>query len=126
MYVLRVSGSLQGAFAAVYELDVDDDVNRVLFALREPLGTCVGGSPGRAAESLVEDTLGRAAGEPAGGVLRNVQHMAACPMRPAQPRGSNNGERALMGCLDAESALARLGVPEHLQRFQRWQPCPGH
>ena len=104
---------MQGAFAAVYELDVDEDVNRVLFALREPQGTCAVGSPGRAL-----------AVKSASGVLRNVQHMAACLAQLAQANGNESRERALDGCLDAESALARLGVRERLQRLQLLPRAP--
>lgn len=85
---------------------MDDDVNRVLFALREPLGPRAGGSPG-----------GAPAGKPASRALHNVQHMAACLMRLAQATANESGERALDGCLDGESALARLGVREQLQRL---------
>ena len=102
----------------MYELDVDDDVNRVLFALREPLGTCAGGSPGRAAGGPVgDDPSGRPAGRPAGGALLNVQHLAACLTRLAQAGGHDSGDRALGGCLDAESALARLDVRKQLQHL---------
>ena len=115
--MFRFSGSLQGAFEEVYELDVDDDVNLVLYALREPLRTCAGGSPGRAAGRSVRDPSGRPAGKPAGGALLNVQHMAACLTRLAQAGGHDSGDRALGGCLDAESALARLVVRKQLQRL---------
>ena len=98
----------QGAFAEVYELDVEGDVNRVLFALQEPLS-----GPSRAWGTP---------GVPAGGLPWGSQRLAAqltaalgqLGRSPAPPDG---GDCSGLG-VGFEDVLARLGVQEHLQRLR--------
>ena len=98
---------------------MDDDVNRVLFALREPLGMrgTAGGSLGRSAGLPAGELSGRLPGRPAGEALHSRQRMAACLMRLAQATDHGSKERGFDGFPDANGALARLGVREHLHRL---------
>ena len=55
--MLKILWSLQAVFAEVYELDVDEDVNKVLFALPEPLQ--LSKSPAQAASASKQGKGGK-------------------------------------------------------------------
>ncbi len=98
----------QGAFAEVYELDAEGDVNRVLFAQQEPLG-----GPCRA-----ERTPGGPAGGSPWGSQRLAARLAAGLGQLGRGPASPDGGRWLGLGLGCQDELARLGVQEHLQRLR--------
>jgi hypothetical protein len=144
----RVACARQDAFAEVYELDVEGDVNRVLFALPQAL-TGAPDRPGAAAAGAVhaDSPSGPGSGAPNGGEGGRARRRAAGAARAAgegalaagAPWGSQRWaaglaaglarlaeecaavagrETAASGVGAGVGALARLDVQEHLRRLQ--------